>query len=65
MGDRPKQDKMLLLTVDIISASYTLLVTVCCPTSNPKGQRNSSNVAVQAAAVKSHWFAQILSASSC
>ena len=31
MGDRPKQDKMRVLTVDIISASYTLLLTVRCP----------------------------------
>ena len=65
MGDRSKQGKLRVLTVNIINASYTLLLTVRCPTTKPKGQRKSSNVAVQDAAVKYLWFAQILSASSC
>ena len=65
MGDRPKQNKTLILTMDIIGASYTLLLIVHCPATKPKVQRNSSHVAVQALAVKSLWFAQILSASSC
>jgi len=65
MGDRPKEDKVRILTVDIVSTSYALLLTVRCPAAKPKGHCNSSNVAVQATAVKSLWFAQILSASSC
>jgi hypothetical protein len=65
MGDGPKQDKMRILTVDIINTNYTLLLTVRCPATEPKGQRKSSNVAVQAAAVKSLCFAQILSVCSC
>jgi len=65
MGDRPKQDKMPILTVDIMSTSYALLLTVRCPAAKLKGQCNSSNVAVQTTAVKSLWFAQILSVCSC
>jgi hypothetical protein len=61
MGHRPKEDRMRILTVDSISTSCTLLLTVRCPATKPKRQRNSSYAAVQAAAVKSHCSAQILS----